>query len=188
MTLPKEIRGVVWDWGDTLMRDIAGQAGPMVDWPHVETMPGAAEALEALSGIPTHCVASNATESGGAEIEEALERVGLGRYFDHFFASSEMGVSKPDPSFFQEVSRRLGIAPEYLLAVGNDLARDIEPAKAAGMITVWVSLGDGDGEWMGKGVSAEGPADLVVDGLIDLASLAGESVVPGSGGTLGSSG
>ena len=35
------LRGVVWDWGDTLMRDIPGQKGPMVDWPHVEAMPGA---------------------------------------------------------------------------------------------------------------------------------------------------
>ena len=42
------IRAVLFDWGNTLMRDLPGQHGPMRDWPHVEALPGALETLTAL--------------------------------------------------------------------------------------------------------------------------------------------
>ena len=135
----KALRGVVWDWGDTLMRDIPGQVGPMVEWPRVEPMPGALLALRRLSVLPVQCVATNAVDSDGVEVAAALDRVGLRTYLTHFFTSSELGFSKPDPEFFREAARGLGLPPTALLAVGNDYMKDILPAKAAGMMTVLVS-------------------------------------------------
>ena len=157
------LRGVVWDWGDTLMRDIPGQEGPMVKWPRVEAMPGASSALGALSVFSVQCVATNAAESDGAAVAEALDRVGLRDHLTHFFTSSELGASKPDPEFFDAVSRELGIPSPHLLAVGNDLHKDIVPAKAVGMKTVLVSPK--------PQVGPPEAADLIVPSLSRLAEL-----------------
>jgi putative hydrolase of the HAD superfamily len=110
----------------------------MAEWPRVEAMPGALAALEALSVLPVQCVATNATDSDGIKVAEALERVGLRSRLTHFFTSLELGHSKPDPEFFVDVSRKLRIPPEALMAIGNDLQKDIVPAKAVGMRTVLV--------------------------------------------------
>lgn len=165
------LRGVVWDWGDTLMRDIPGQKGAMADWPRVEAMPGALNALKALSAFPIRCVATNAQESDGPKVAEALARAGLRDHLTHFFASVEMGVSKPDPRFFLEVARLLRTPPERLLAVGNDLEKDILPARKAGMATVLV--GPRDPASMGE------RADLTVSSLHELAWYFGAGPGPG---------
>ena len=166
------LKGVVWDWGDTLMRDMKGQSGPMASWPLVEAMPGAARALRALSILPVHCVATNATDSDGRGVAEALERVGLRKHLTHFFTSGELGVSKPDPAFFQRVAREVGIEPGHLMAVGNDLRKDIVPAKTVGMVTVWVSSVGGAGP--------EDAADLIVPDLSVLAELVPFAPGPGN--------
>ena len=158
---PAGVKGVVWDWGDTLMRDLPGQAGPMVDWPRVEAMPGASRALAAFSFCSAQCVATNATESDGDAVSRALARVGLRDHLTHFVTSSELGRSKPDPAFFRAVARLLAFPPASLVAVGNDYRKDIAPAKAAGMATVWVSPAAGL-----EGLEA---ADLVVPDLHHLA-------------------
>jgi HAD superfamily hydrolase (TIGR01509 family) len=133
------VQGVVWDWGDTLMRDIPGQVGPMVNRDQVEAMPGALSAVQSLSGLPVRCVATNAMESDGIQVAAALDRVGLRPFLAQFFTSGELQFSKPDPEFFAEVARRLGVPPMAILAVGNDYKKDIVPAKAVGMRTVFVS-------------------------------------------------
>jgi putative hydrolase of the HAD superfamily len=165
METRKILRGVVWDWGDTLMRDIREQAGPMVEWPRVEAMPGAALALQALSGLSFQCVATNATESSGSQVAAALDRVGLRTHLTHFLTSSELGVSKPDPGFFEEVSRVLGVPPTTILAVGNDYVKDIVPARAVGMITILVSSEEES--------APREAADLIVPSLTDLPDLVG---------------
>lgn len=159
LVLPGGIEGVVWDWGDTLMRDIPGQAGAMVDWPRVEAMPGAALALKCLSALPLQCVATNAVDSDGASVAAALGRVGLRTHLTHFLTSSELGPAKPDPAFFEAVSRTLRVPPSALVSIGNDYAKDIVPAKMVGMATILVSP------------EGEGPreaADLVVANLVAL--------------------
>ena len=53
----------LFDSGDTLMTNLPGQSGPMCDWPVVQLMPNALEALEQLSkSTPCH-LATNARDS-----------------------------------------------------------------------------------------------------------------------------
>ena len=82
----------------------------------------------------------------------ALHRVSLRDPLTHFVTSSEIGVAKPDPDFFAEVARQVGLPPAAVLAVGNDYAKDVVPAKATGMVTVWVS-----GENASDGLGGGGP-------------------------------
>ena len=52
--------------------------------------------------------------------------------------SWRLGVAKPDPGFFHQLSgmvARLGLPPSRVLFVGNDPARDMDPAAAAGFAT-----------------------------------------------------
>jgi putative hydrolase of the HAD superfamily len=128
-------------------------------------MPGAAEALAAFGESLIQCVATNATESSGEDVAEALARVGLRKYLSHFLTSGELGASKPDPEFFRAVAHHLGFPPSALVSVGNDYRRDIEPAKAVGMATVLVSTG--------ADPQGHPAADLLVGDLGRLAALAG---------------
>ena len=52
--------------------------------------------------------------------------------------SDELGVSKPDPAIFAAALREAGAAPDRVVMVGDRLDRDVAPAKALGMRTVWV--------------------------------------------------
>lgn len=134
-----DIRVLVFDWGDTLMRDFPQYSGPMFDWPEVEIIPGVREALEQLGKEFVCCVASNAGSSDAEWMKLALGRVEIEEFFQHFFTSKELGFSKPDTRFFQEVIQRLKIAPREGLMVGDDYAKDIVPAKSIGMRTILFS-------------------------------------------------
>ncbi|MGE5561284.1 MAG: HAD family hydrolase [Chloroflexota bacterium] len=134
------LKTVIFDWGDTLMRDDPNDARPMAVWPRVEAMPGAAAALSELSAWPlTLCVASNAGVSDADLMGQALARVGLRRFFEHLWTSKELGVAKPDRRFFTEAARRAGCDPTECIMVGNDYVKDICGANKAGLRTVWVS-------------------------------------------------
>jgi putative hydrolase of the HAD superfamily len=133
------IEAVIFDWGDTLMRDLAQYQGAMAHWPHVELIPGAQEALEALRGRFILCVASNAGDSDAMLMGLALERVGIRRYFHHLWTSRELGAAKPDRAFFEAILRNLGLEAEACLMVGNDYEKEIVPAKAVGMQAVWLA-------------------------------------------------
>ena len=57
---------------------------------------------------------------------------------EHRIISSVVGWRKPAPEFFHAVAAVLGIAPERILMVGDDLQNDILGATAAGMQTAWI--------------------------------------------------
>lgn len=135
----RDIQAVIFDWGDTLMRDLPQYRGPMVQWPRVERLPGVEEALASLMGRVILCVASNAGDSDATLMGHALERVGLLHFFDHLWTSRELGAAKPSPDFFQAILRKLNLEPVSCVMVGNDYEKDIVPAKAAGMRTAWLT-------------------------------------------------
>lgn len=62
-----------------------------------------------------------------------LEQLGVSQFFSHFFLSSELGTDKPDPLIYQRAVKLSRLAPNEVLHVGDDPARDWEAAKAAGL-------------------------------------------------------
>jgi len=58
------------------------------------------------------------------------------------FISSRLGHRKPKPAFFRAVEARLGLKPEQLLLVGDDLANDYHGALAAGWQAVLLDRDD----------------------------------------------
>jgi HAD superfamily hydrolase (TIGR01509 family) len=136
MKIPSNIKAIVFDWGDTIMRDF-DLPGPMSQWEKVACVDGAEAALKALSPNYTCIIATSADHSDTAEMKAALDRVGADKYFHHFYSQKELGYKKPDVRFFQAVLRLVGFAPEESLMVGNLYEKDITGAKQAGMATVF---------------------------------------------------
>ncbi len=67
-----------------------------------------------------------------------LEGLGLTPLFDSVSLSSDYGVKKPDPRFYQRVLAEFSIDPKTAVMVGNDGLCDILGAKAAGLSTVYL--------------------------------------------------
>ncbi|HBW35360.1 HAD family hydrolase [Desulfosporosinus sp. BICA1-9] len=129
-------RVVIFDWGDTVMRDFPQFRGPMVFWPQVEVTEGIAESLPEIHRRFSICMASNAGDSDAMLMAQALERVELRGYFDFLYTSKELGYKKPSPKFFQEIVDRIAVRPVQCVMVGNDYEKDIVPAKMTGMKTI----------------------------------------------------
>jgi putative hydrolase of the HAD superfamily len=70
-----------------------------------------------------------------------LERLALTPFFAAVVISSEVGVEKPDRRIFAEALRRLGVAPEAAVHVGDSPLEDVEGAIAAGMEAVLLDRG-----------------------------------------------
>jgi len=137
------IEAVVFDWGDTVMRDFRTCEGPMAFWPLVEAIAGADEVLRTLRPRYRLALATNAVESDAILVGRALARVGLDGYFEDVFVSSDLGVEKPDQKFFAAVLAGLELPADHVVMVGDNYANDVQGAKGAGLLTVWFNPGCG---------------------------------------------
>lgn len=75
-----------------------------------------------------------------------LDRLGLGGAFEAIFDIHATDyIPKPDPRAYQGLCDAYGIDPTRALFV-EDMARNLRPAKAIGMTTVWVNNGSERGD------------------------------------------
>jgi putative hydrolase of the HAD superfamily len=85
------------------------------------------------------------TNADAAYAERVLARLGLDASFEAIHDIHAMGYApKPDPASYAAMCAQLGVAPESALFV-EDMARNLRPAKALGMTTVWVDNGSESG-------------------------------------------
>lgn len=67
-----------------------------------------------------------------------IEKLGLSKYFDKIFISSDYLVKKPNPEFFHILTDCFHLDPADCLMVGNDEICDISGAKKVGMDTFYI--------------------------------------------------
>jgi putative hydrolase of the HAD superfamily len=107
-----------------------------IDLARLSADPRVLAALDRLSG--RKFVFTNGDE---AYARRVLDRLGLANAFDGLHDIHAMDyVPKPDPRAYAAMCARYGIDPERALFV-EDMARNLVPAKALGMTTVWVDNG-----------------------------------------------
>jgi len=106
------VKAIIFDWGDTLMRDFKQYSGPMAYWEKVELIEGAEHLLKSLSQNYVLCVATNAGDSDTSLMIKALERGNIHHYFKYFFSSKDLGYSKPNPLFFKTIASYMNFAPQ----------------------------------------------------------------------------
>jgi len=128
---------ILFDWGDTLMRDFKEFSGPMKDWPRLEAIPGAAEMLAALHPHRILAIATNAADSDEMNIRLALQRVDLDRWLDTVYCFKNIGYKKPSREFYGHILADLKLAPPSVCMVGDNYEADILGANACGIRGVW---------------------------------------------------
>ena len=75
-----------------------------------------------------------------------LKAVGLDGYFNPVIVSGDFGYRKPDRRLFQAALTGMGLTPEEVIFVGNDMYRDVYGAGRLGMKTVFFSSNQGGKE------------------------------------------
>ena len=61
-----------------------------------------------------------------------IEQLDLAKYFDDIFLSSDIGVKKPEVTFFEKLLQKHSLDPAKTVMVGNDFYADIGIALACG--------------------------------------------------------
>ncbi len=108
------------------------------DWP---AFPDSTPALAALKRKYRLCILSNVDR---ASFARSADRLGVA--FDDVFTAEDVGAWKPDPRPFRHMLDALagrGIAAARVLHVAQSLYHDHEPARAAGLKSVWIDRRSG---------------------------------------------
>lgn len=97
--------------------------------------PGARPSIERLAAQFTIGIASGALHH---EIVAILRTAGLADVFGAIVAADDVSATKPAPEPYLTAAARLGVAPEWCVAV-EDSAPGLQSARAAGMRTIGVT-------------------------------------------------
>jgi putative hydrolase of the HAD superfamily len=117
-------------------------------------------------GYKLGIIANTITET---EIPDWLEADGLTGYFSTVILSSKVGFRKPKPEIYWEAARRIGVAPEKCVYVGDNPTRDVEGTRAAGYGMMIIIL---EPATLAKEpVSGEIPADATIHELSELLDI-----------------
>jgi putative hydrolase of the HAD superfamily len=88
-------------------------------------------------------IMSNCAEK---EAKEALECLGVTKYFEHVYGADFMGdICKPDPKVFEDVCKHIGTTPSDVVFF-EDSYKNLATAKRLGMRTVFVEGDTADEE------------------------------------------
>ncbi|WP_223827211.1 HAD family hydrolase [Undibacterium oligocarboniphilum] len=68
-----------------------------------------------------------------------LQAIGLAPHFEVSVAAHQFGCAKPDPRIFLAACDALGLVPQSVLYVGDDLLLDVEGAQQAGLRAGWMN-------------------------------------------------
>ena len=101
---------------------------------HLPLLPGAVDAVRALSAHWPLAVASSAPRS---LIDAVLDAAALRDAFRAAVSSEEVARGKPAPDVYLEAANRLGITPATCVAV-EDSSNGLRAASAAGMTVIAV--------------------------------------------------
>jgi FMN phosphatase YigB (HAD superfamily) len=96
-------------------------------------IPGMEQALADLSGEFSLGILANQLR----EAMEALDVLGLKKFFRVFAMSELIDLKKPDPAIFRWALEKAGCAPAEAVMVGDRIDNDILPAKKLGLRTIW---------------------------------------------------
>lgn len=154
------MKAIIFDWGDTVMRDFPDKPNPMYTWDTVMWVPGVKNALEELKNRYILVIATNAAASDTDAMKRALRRIDAEKYFRYFFSSKDLGVEKPNKNFFLNIAEKIDVEPGEIMMVGNSYEKDIIGASIAGMKTVFFNEKRKFGEFV--------HADFIIYSMEDL--------------------
>jgi putative hydrolase of the HAD superfamily len=132
---------VLFDWGDTVMRDYPEITMPMVEWETVEVVEGIADLLAYLHTSGRRIVlATSAAISDESQIRGALARGGLDAYFSRIYCFKNTNLPKGE-AFYRHILNDLRISASDALMVGDGFEKDVQIPNALGMFAIWFNPG-----------------------------------------------
>jgi FMN phosphatase YigB (HAD superfamily) len=138
--MPIHYPTILFDWGDTVMKDDPTSNVPMVEWETVEIIPGIESVLAYLQASGRRIVlATSASISTESQIRAALGRVGLDKYFSRIFCFENTGLPK-GVGFYRHILDHLGIPASEALMVGDSFEKDVLDSNSIGIHAVWFNL------------------------------------------------
>ena len=125
-------------------------------------LPGAEEAVDALSKKYRLFLASNGT----ASVQQGrMTSANLYRFFEKVFVSQELGANKPNREFFERATAQIpGYDPQKAMMVGDSLTSDILGGINTGMKTCWINPSH-------AAPNPQIPADYEIESLSQLDAL-----------------
>lgn len=128
---------ILFDWGDTVMKDDSASSVPMVEWKTVEIIPEIESVLEYLQNNGRRiALATSASISTESQIRAALKRVGLDKYFSHIFCFENTGLPKGE-EFYRFILEQLEVRASDALMVGDSFEKDVLDSNSLGIYAVW---------------------------------------------------
>jgi putative hydrolase of the HAD superfamily len=105
-------------------------------------LPHATETLEWLTreGYAVGLV-SNTGRTWGRYLRQVQDRLGISKFFNARIFSDEVGLRKPEAGIFEVALSKLGLPPDRVVHVGDDVSADVTGAKARGMRAIWFNTG-----------------------------------------------
>ena len=158
-------KGAPWVTGEMVRG--AGMLLQACSTDQAELYPGAQQLLDTLRGaVKKVFLLSNAQRLFTWPEMTMLELCGR---FDRIFLSSDWGVKKPSPDYFNLVLQECCCSPAQVMMVGNSIHDDVEPARALGMRTCFLNT---------DGLNEAPECDLVCEGA-DYEKLL-QTILPGA--------
>lgn len=119
-----------------------------------------------LTGLPgTKLIYTNGTVQ---HAERVLGKLGIGHHFNEIFdIAAARYVPKPEADAFAQMVARLAFDPRRAVML-DDMARNLAPAHALGMTTVWIDNGS---EWGAEGADAPHVHHVAPDAAAAVARL-----------------
>lgn len=77
----------------------------------------------------------------GQEILAFLEQQSIMDCFAYRLTQDDFSLTKPDPRYFEQITKAFGVNPQECILVGDRIDNDIVPAKLLGMKTVLIRAG-----------------------------------------------
>jgi FMN phosphatase YigB (HAD superfamily) len=134
---PEHCSTILFDWGDTVMKDDPASIVPMVEWETVEIVPGIESVLAYLQSSERRIVlATSASISNESQIWAALIRVGLHKYFSHIFCFENTGLPKGE-EFYRFILEQLEVRASDALMVGDSFEKDVLDSNSLGIYSIW---------------------------------------------------
>lgn len=128
---------VLFDWGDTVMRDYPERTNPMVEWESVEVIDDIADVLTYLHSSGRRIIlATSAAISDEDQIRGALWRAGLDTYFSRIYCFKNTGLPKGE-DFYRHILKDLSIPASETLMIGDGFEKDIQIPNSLGIFSVW---------------------------------------------------
>jgi putative hydrolase of the HAD superfamily len=157
---PLRYSTILFDWGDTVMKDDPASSIPMVEWETVEAVQGIDSVLEYLQSSGRRIVlATSAAISDESQIRAALARASLDKYFFHIYCFKNTGLPKGE-DFYRHILADLDIPASEVLMVGDGFEKDVLAANNTGIFAVWFNPRSGENHTSERHVTVHSMQEL----------------------------